>query len=93
VLADGSAATLKAGAAARRISFTSVADRRPDALPGVTSSSRQGDTLTLTTADAEATLRALLADGATLPDLEVRGASLEDAVLSLVAAGRNGALR
>jgi ABC-2 type transport system ATP-binding protein len=93
VLADGSAATLKAGAAGRRISFTSLDDRRLDALPGVTSSSRRGDTLTFTTADAESTLRALLAGGATLPDLEVRGASLEDAVLSLVAAGRNGALR
>ena len=41
------------------------------------------------------TLRALLADGA-LPDLEVRGASLEDAVLSSISTGRNtpiGAVR
>lgn len=92
VLADGSAAALKAGAAARRITFTADGDRRVEALPGVTSTSRQGDTLTLTTTDAEATLRALLAAGATLPDLEVRGASLEDAVLTLVAAGRSDVL-
>jgi ABC-2 type transport system ATP-binding protein len=39
--------------------------------------------VTLTSRDVEATLRALLADGGRLPDLEVRGASLEDAVLSL----------
>jgi ABC-2 type transport system ATP-binding protein len=39
--------------------------------------------VTLTSRDVEATLRALLADGGRLPDLEVRGASLEEAVLSL----------
>jgi ABC-2 type transport system ATP-binding protein len=83
VVADGSAASLKAGGATRRISFTAGPDRDVDALPAVRSSSRQGSTVTLTTADAEATLRALLADGAPLPDLEVRGASLEDAVLTL----------
>jgi ABC-2 type transport system ATP-binding protein len=93
VVADGSAAQIKAGTAARTISFTAAPGVVLDALPAVTASSRQGGTLTLTTADAAATLRALLADGASLPDLEVRGASLEDAVLSLVAAGRIGALR
>jgi len=87
VIADGSAADVKA-TPARRISFTAVPERRLDDLPAVTSASRQGSTVTLTTADAEATLRALLADGAPLPDLEVRGASLEDAVLALVSAGR-----
>ena len=93
VVADGSAAQVKAGTVARTISFTAPAGARLDGLPAVTSSSHQGSTLTLTTADASTTLRALLADRASLPDLEVRGASLEDAVLSLVAAGRNGALR
>jgi ABC-2 type transport system ATP-binding protein len=83
VIADGSAAQLKAGGATRRITFTTGPGRDVDALPAVRSSSRQGSTVTLTTADAEATLRALLADGVPLPDLEVRGASLEDAVLTL----------
>ena len=83
VVADGSAAQLKAGGATRRISFTAGTGHDLDALPAVRSSSRQGSTVTLTTADAEATLRALLADGTPLPDLEVRGASLEDAVLTL----------
>jgi ABC-2 type transport system ATP-binding protein len=92
VVADGSAARIKAGAASRRISFTAPSDRPRDGLPGVRDSSHQGSTLTLTTTDAEATLRALLADGAPLPDLEVRGASLEDAVLSLTSnAATNGA--
>ena len=83
LIADGSAAQLKAGAATRRISFTAAGERDFDILPAVRSSSRQGSTVTLTTADAEATLRALLDGGAPLPDLEVRGASLEDAVLTL----------
>jgi ABC-2 type transport system ATP-binding protein len=83
VVADGSAAQLKAGGAARRISFTAGPGPDLDALPAVRSSSRQGSTVTLTTADVEATLRALLAGGTPLADLEVRGASLEDAVLTL----------
>ena len=83
VVADGSVAQLKAGGASRRISFTAGPVPDLDALPAVRSSSRQGSTVTLTTADAEATLRALLADGTPLRDLEVRGASLEDAVLTL----------
>jgi ABC-2 type transport system ATP-binding protein len=82
VVADGSTAQVKAGVAGRTISFTAAPDRRLDGLPAVTGRTHQGTTVTLTTADADATLRALLADGG-LPDLEVRGASLEDAVLSL----------
>ncbi len=94
VVADGSAAQLKAGAATRRISFTAAPGRDVDALPAVRSSSRQGSTVTLTTGDAEATLRALLAGDAPLPDLEVRGASLEDAVLTLTSsAAPSGARR
>jgi ABC-2 type transport system ATP-binding protein len=83
VVADGSAAQVKAGAAGRSISFTAAPELRVDDLPAVSGTSRRGSTVTLTTVDAEATLRALLADGGRLPDLEIRGASLEDAVLSL----------
>lgn len=83
VVADGSAASLKASTLTRRISFTAAPGPDFDAVPAVRSSSRQGGTVTLTTADPEATLRGLLADGVALPDLEVRGASLEDAVLTL----------
>jgi ABC-2 type transport system ATP-binding protein len=83
IVADGSTAAVKAGVAGRSISFTAAPDRRLDGIPAVTGMTRQGTTVTLATADADATLRALLADGG-LPDLEVRGASLEDAVLSLI---------
>jgi ABC-2 type transport system ATP-binding protein len=88
LVADGPAAQLKAGFAERTISFTAGGPLRYDALPGVTAADRRGDTVVLTTADPEATLRALLADGGRLPDLEVRGASLEEAVLNLTGASR-----
>src|SRR3954447_26561311 len=83
VVADGPAAQLKAASADRTISFSPTAEIRLDALPGVTAADRRGGVVTLTTADVQATLRALLADGGRLPGLEVRGASLEDAVLAL----------
>jgi ABC-2 type transport system ATP-binding protein len=85
VVADGSAASIKAGTAARTISFTADAGDRLAFLPGVTAVARRGDVVQLTTGDPETTLRALLVEGRRLPDLEVRGASLEDAVLSLTA--------
>ena len=96
VVADGSTAEVKAGVSGRTIRFSAAPDRRLDGLPAVTGTERRGDTVTLTTRDPEATLRALLADEAPLPGLEVRGASLEQAVLSLTAGTRtvsNGALR
>jgi ABC-2 type transport system ATP-binding protein len=83
VVADGTAAQIKAGASARTISFTACGDDPLDFLPGVTSLDRRGEVVTLTSTDPETTLRALLVEGRRLPDLEVRGASLEDAVLSL----------
>jgi ABC-2 type transport system ATP-binding protein len=93
LVADGPAAQLKAGFAERTISFTSAGNLRFDAAPGVSASERRGDTVVLTTADPEATLRALLADGGRLPDLEVRGASLEEAVLSLTSPAPIGGSR
>jgi ABC-2 type transport system ATP-binding protein len=83
LVADGSAAQIKAGTAARTVSFTVTGDDPLDFLPGVTALDRRGDVVTLTTSDPETTLRALLVEGRRLPDLEVRGASLEDAVLTL----------
>jgi ABC-2 type transport system ATP-binding protein len=83
VIADGTSSEIKAGTSGRTISFTASVDRPLDGLPAVTAVTREGSVVTLATVDAEATLRALLSDGGRLPDLEVRGASLEDAVLSL----------
>lgn len=47
-----------------------------------------GDLVELATIDAEATLRALLAGRDRLPDLEVRGASLEQAFRTLTGGTR-----
>ena len=85
VVADGSTAAIKAGATARTISFTAPPDPVFDTLPFVTATDRRGDVVVLTTTDPETTLRSLLVEGRRLPDLEVRGASLEDAVVSLTA--------
>jgi ABC-2 type transport system ATP-binding protein len=86
VVADGSAADVKAGVSGRTISFTASPGRRLEGMPAVTGVTWQGGTVTLATDDADVTLRALLAEGG-LPQLEVRGASLEDAVLSIVSTG------
>jgi ABC-2 type transport system ATP-binding protein len=87
VVGDGNGAQIKAGTAGRTISFTAAPAGQPDltGLPAVTAVARTGERVSLTTADAETTLRALLDRVGRLPDLEVRGASLEDAVLSLTA--------
>jgi ABC-2 type transport system ATP-binding protein len=87
LVADGTAAQIKAGTTGRTVTFTAGPGRLVEGLPGVVSASRTGERVALTTADVEATLRALLADGGRLPDLEVRGASLEEAVLSLTTTG------
>ena len=83
VVADGPSAGLRSAVAGRTVRFSASAGAIFDRVPGVTDATRLGGTVALATTDVEATLRALLADGVPLADLEVRGASLEDAVLSL----------
>ena len=88
VVADGPSAGLRSAVAGRTVRLSVPDGTAPDGaafdrVPGVTGATRLGGTVALATADVEATLRALLADGVPLADLEVRGASLEDAVLSL----------
>jgi ABC-2 type transport system ATP-binding protein len=84
VVADGPSAGLRSAVAGRTVRFSAPDGATFDRVPGVTGASRLGGTVALATTDVEATLRGLLADGVPLADLEVRGASLEDAVLSLV---------
>ena len=92
VVADGSAASIKSRIAGRTIRFRCAGPRDDLAgLPGVTAVGGDADRVELTTSDAEATLRALLAGPRSLPDLEVRGATLEQAFLHLIDA--SGALR
>jgi len=83
VVADGSAASLKARTEGRSVRFTCPERLGLAGLPGVTAVGGAGDLVELATTDAEATLRALLATHDRLPDLEVRGASLEQAFLDL----------
>jgi len=86
VLADGSAAAVKSRIGGRTVRFSCPGPRDGlGGLPGVTDVGGDGDLVELTTTDAEATLRALLGSRDALPDLEVRGATLEQAFLHLTA--------
>jgi ABC-2 type transport system ATP-binding protein len=87
VVADGPSAAVRSAVAGRTVRFSAPDGAAFDRVPGVTGATRLGGTVALTTTDVEATLRALLTDGVALTDLEVRGASLEDAVLSLTTPG------
>ncbi|MER7502533.1 ABC transporter ATP-binding protein [Nonomuraea pusilla] len=84
--ADGTAAQIKARAGGRTVRFT--LGEQPaaglDLLPGVTAVEVEAGTVTLRTADTDATLAGLYR-GTTLDvrDLEVAGAGLEDAFLAL----------
>jgi ABC-2 type transport system ATP-binding protein len=94
LLADGSAAAIKSRISGRTIRFSSSdpGDGLPG-LPGVTGVSRDGDVVELASTDVAATLRALLATHDALPDLEVRGATLEQAFLHLTTTSATGATR
>jgi ABC-2 type transport system ATP-binding protein len=88
VVADGPGATLKANVAARKIRFRS---RRPDrelldGLEGVTDIDVRGESVTVDTFDADATVRALCAEKIPFEDLEVSGAGLEEAFVALTQA-------
>jgi ABC-2 type transport system ATP-binding protein len=88
VVADGSPAALKAGISERTVRFAwplpqSGADAVLSALPGVTSAERRGETVSLLTADADGTVRALVAAGIDFRHLEVTGADLDAAFLAL----------
>ena len=94
LLADGSAASIKSRISGRTVRFTCPGPREGlSDLPGVTGMGGDGDVVELATADVEATLRALLAAHDVLPDLEVRGATLEQAFLHLTTTSASGATR
>ncbi len=89
IAADGSTTAIKARAAGRTISVTLPAADLDElaALPGVAGVQRRGDAVALSCGDPEAALRALVARFPSLPDIEVCGADLEEAFLTLTAAG------
>jgi ABC-2 type transport system ATP-binding protein len=85
VVADGTAAEIKARAGGKTVRFT-LGDQSAaglDRLPGVTEVEIRGAVALLRTDDADATTEALYRTGLRVRDLEIKGADLEDAFLSL----------
>ncbi|TKA06341.1 ABC transporter ATP-binding protein [Actinacidiphila oryziradicis] len=85
VVTDGTPTEIKAAAGGRSVRFTLGGESCAglDLLPGVRVVEVHGGTVALRTTDVEATVRALFATRDQVPDLEVGGADLEDAVLAL----------
>ncbi|MFJ4778579.1 ABC transporter ATP-binding protein [Streptomyces sp. NPDC088762] len=88
LLADGTAAEIKARAGARRISFDldvqdAVDEQVLRALPALRSCERHGTTVRLQSSDADATVHALYALGLYPRNLEVAGLGLEQAFIAL----------
>ena len=85
IVADGPATEIKARVGSRTIRATlpgvDVALLR--SLPGVLGAERHGETISLSCADADAALRALLGTFRGVRDVEVRGGSLEEAFVEL----------
>ncbi|HZD74083.1 MAG TPA: ABC transporter ATP-binding protein [Actinomycetota bacterium] len=90
VIADGAATAIKARTTQRfvRCTLPGADEAMLRSLPGVTDLSRHGDVVRLTTGDADATVQALYAGGLAVRDLEVTGAGLEEAFLSLIGGTR-----
>lgn len=88
LIANGSPAALKGRISERTVRFTlpprdGVGDAALGALPGVVSTDQRGETVSLLTADADATVRGLVAAGIAFRHLEVTGADLDAAFLTL----------
>ncbi|MFC9297721.1 ABC transporter ATP-binding protein [Streptomyces sp. NPDC057011] len=88
LLADGTAAEIKARAGARKVSFDldgqdAVDEQVLRALPALTAYERHGATVRLQTADADATVHAVYALGLYPRNLEVAGLGLEQAFIAL----------
>ncbi|MEJ2359423.1 MAG: ABC transporter ATP-binding protein [Deinococcales bacterium] len=87
VIADGTAAQIKATTGTRAVRFT--LGSQPAAglheMAGVTAVELRDDVALLRTSDPDETLHALYASGLRIRDLEVDGANLEEAFLSLTA--------
>lgn len=98
VLADDTLARVLDLVAVRRVGVTLTGGGRDllAALPGVqdvtaATDARGGTRWTLVASDADAAVRALVTQGVAFTDLEVRGASLEEAFLSLTSTSPDAA--
>jgi ABC-2 type transport system ATP-binding protein len=85
IVADGAPTEIKATVGGRiiRATLPDVESSNLRALRGVTAVDRKGDAITLNSNDSDATLRDLLNTFASVRDIEVRGAGLEEAFLEL----------
>ncbi|MER6788891.1 ABC transporter ATP-binding protein [Streptomyces sp. NPDC000658] len=89
LLADGTAAEIKAKAGARRISFDlegEIDERALRELPFLTAVDVSGHTVRIQSADADATVHALYGLGVYPRNLEVAGLGLEQAFVAITAA-------
>ncbi|MFJ2605948.1 ABC transporter ATP-binding protein [Streptomyces sp. NPDC091279] len=89
LLADGTAAEIKAKAGARRVSFdldAPVDEAAIRALPFLTSVDVSGHTVRIQSSDADATVHALYGLGVYPRNLEVAGLGLEQAFVAITAA-------
>lgn len=91
LLADGTAAEIKAKAGARKISFDLAGAEGTDierlrALPHLTAFAHHGDTVRIQSRDADATIHAVYALGLYPRNLEVAGLGLEQAFIALTEA-------
>lgn len=94
IVADGTPAQIKARAASRRIRcVTSLETAAIDAIPHVQSLRRDGAASEILTSEAEEVARALLRLDPLLSGLEIAGAGLEDAFLTLTTPPRAGRAR
>ena len=87
IVAEGTPAEIKARAAGRKVRCrTALSLEEVSALPGVKGARRDGDLVELFASEAERAVRELLHRDPSLSALEVRGADLEEAFLTLTGA-------
>jgi len=89
IVADGTPGSIKSAASGRTVRFTLPAadEAALGRIPGVTTVTIRGDSVTLASSDADSTVAALYAAGLPIRDLEVTGANLESAFLAITSAG------
>ena len=89
VVADGPATTIKSVVGGRTIRATlpGIDPAALRTLPGVTAVEVHGDAVSVRSTDSDAALRALLSTQPAAHDVEVAGADLEDAFLTLTSSG------
>jgi len=91
IVADGTSSSLKSTVQSRTIRFTlpNAHAAMLRALPGVTDVAIHGSDVSLSTTDADATIRAAYKADLPIRDLSVTGADLEDAFVALTTPGRS----